>query len=363
MADEPTRILVVDDSALYRETIRNVLREVSGISIVGVAKDGLEAIEQIQKLDPDLLTLDVQMPDMDGIGVLREINRRRLRPKAIMVSGLTSEGAQVTTDALLEGAFDLVLKPSGSDTAENRQRLRDALREKINAFRQAVENEEKQSRRRPRAARCVPADKVVEPSPAPSSSCRAVLIGTSTGGPAALRVVLPRLPVEVPVPILVVQHMPPQYTKSLAMRLDEMCPLEVLEAKDGDDVRPGRVLIAPGGRQMKLAVRNAGVVVRITDDAAEHGCRPAVDYLLRSAVEAFEGRVLSVIMTGMGRDGARGAAELKQAGGYVFAQHEDGCVVYGMPKAAIEQGAVDRVLPLGKIAPAIVRHVKRSRNA
>jgi two-component system chemotaxis response regulator CheB len=359
MADAPTRLLIVDDSALYRQTIRNVLHDADDVDIVGVAKDGIDAIEKIESLDPDLLTLDVQMPDMDGIGVLREINRRKLRPKAIMVSSLTSEGAQVTTDALLEGAFDFILKPSGSDSDDNRALLRSELDEKICAFRQTAAR----FRRRSRGALAESAESATEPAPTtvetPPAACRAVVIGTSTGGPAATKEVLPELPATFPVPVLLVQHMPAQYTQSLARRLDEMCPLEVVEAKSGDAVRAGKVYIAPGGRQMKLARRDDRVVVRITDDPHENGCRPAVDYLLRSVASVYDGQALSVIMTGMGRDGVEGSRVLKEHGGSVIAQHEYGCLVYGMPKAVTEEGLADRVLPLGRIATGIQRHVRR----
>ena len=360
MTIPPTTILVVDDSALYRQSIHNVIREVSGAAIVGTAKNGVEALQKIEELDPDLLTLDVQMPDMDGIQVLREIKRRRLRAQAIMVSSFTSQGAQVTTDALLEGAFDFILKPASGDSAANRQQLRDGLEAKIAAFREAAgSRRQRVPRTRPRPA--VEADQVVETAPAPTAACRVVIIGCSTGGPEALKAVLPRLPAALPVPVLVVQHMPPQFTASLARRLDEKCELEVSEASHNLAAAPGRILIAPGGRQMQLAGGKEGLRVRVTDDPPENGVRPSVDYLLRGAVAAVDGMALAVIMTGMGRDGLAGCRQLKQAGGYVFAQGEDDCVVYGMPKAVVEEHLADRTLSLGKIAPAIVRHVKRSR--
>jgi len=364
MAQKPTSLLIVDDSALYRQMINNVLRDARDVSIVGVARDGMDALKKIEEFDPDLLTLDVQMPDMDGIGVLREINRRGLRSKVIMVSSFTSLGAQVTTDALLEGAFDFILKPTGKDPDENRKRLRDALEEKIGAFRQAEGNTSAWDRQRIRAAGAM-SPRTVPPRESQTSSpaCRAVLIGTSTGGPAALKQVLPALPAELPVPVMVVQHMPPEYTHSLARRLDEICPLQVTEAANGAVVKAGSVLIAPGGRQMMLNNRKERVHVQITDDAAEHGCRPAADYLLRSAIEVFQGQMLVVIMTGMGHDGLEGCRLLKESGGCIFAQHPHGCVVYGMPKAVIDDGIVDRVLPLGRIGPAIVSHLGRSPGA
>jgi two-component system chemotaxis response regulator CheB len=353
---EQTRLLIVDDSALYRQTITNVLRDSDDVDVVGIAKDGVDALEKIEALDPDLLTLDVQMPDMDGIDVLREINRRGLRPKAIMVSSYTSEGAQVTTDALLEGAFDFVLKPSGGDPAENIQRLREALAEKIGAFR------EERRWRTKRGRRPAPADSeaMLEEVPVDRAALRAVIIGTSTGGPAALKVVLPSLPADLPVPVLIVQHMPARYTESLARRLDEICPLDVCEAIDGAVASPGRVLIAPGGRHMRLVGNGEDVRVRITDDPPELGCRPSVDYLLRSAVDAFDGQALAVIMTGMGQDGLDGCRLLKDRGGTVLAQHADGCTVYGMPKAVITEGLADRVVPLESLGRSVVRRVRRS---
>jgi two-component system chemotaxis response regulator CheB len=357
----PTKILVVDDSALYRQSISNVLREVAPADIVGVAKNGVEALEKIDALDPDLLTLDVQMPDMDGITVLREIKRRGLRARAIMVSSYTSEGAQVTTDALMEGAFDFILKPSSSDSLANRQQLRDALEEKIVAFREASQRRGKKKARRPAADRPVAANDVVEIAPHPSAACQAVIIGTSTGGPEALKAVLPKLPAELAVPVFVVQHMPEKYIYSLAKRLDEICELDVIVPRDGFEAVAGTAIIAPGGKQMKLERVACSLYVRVNSDPPENGVRPSVDYLIRSASEVLCGNVLAVILTGMGRDGLFACRQLKHVNGYVFAQSQDDCVVYGMPKAVIEEDLADRTLPLGKIAPAIVRHVKRSR--
>jgi two-component system chemotaxis response regulator CheB len=353
---------VVDDSALYRQMIQNVLREIPDTSIVGTAKDGVDALEKIEQLNPDLLTLDVQMPDMDGIQVLHEIRRRGLRPGAIMVSSYTSEGAQVTTDALLEGAFDFILKPSSHDSSANRQQLLDALASKITAFRDSSRRLAAASST-PTTTRQTETGEVTEVAPAPQAACRAVILGSSTGGPAALKTVLARLPAGMPVPLFIVQHMPAQYTRSLAARLDEISELAVVEAADGMEAVAGTALVAPGGKQMKLESTDTRLLVRVNSDAPEHGVRPSVDYLIRSAVRAFDGNALAVIMTGMGQDGLAGCMQLKQAGGYVFAQCQDGCVVFGMPKVVIEKGLADRVLPLGKIAPAIVRHIKRSRRS
>ena len=352
---------MVDDSALYRQSISNVLRGVDEVQTVGIAKNGVDALEKIEKLDPDLLTLDVEMPDMNGIELLREIKRRRLRAKAIMVSSFTSHGAQVTTDALMEGAFDFILKPSSSDSAANRQRLGDELNEKIAAFRDSSCARRRLSRGRGRDP--IEDESAATEVPTAKSECRAVMIGTSTGGPAALKTVLPRLPVDLPVPVLVVQHMPETYTSSLAKRLNAICPVEVSEASDGMEAVAGRVIVAAGGKQMKLTRSGKRLIIRLADDPPENGVAPAVDYLLRSAAETLDGDALAVIMTGMGRDGLEGCRALKQSGGFVFAQSKVDCVVYGMPKAVIEEGLTDRILPLGKVAPAVVRHIKRSRKS
>ncbi len=362
MKSRPTTILVVDDSALYRQSIRNVLRHVDDAQAIGVAEDGVDALKKIEQLDPDLLTLDVQMPDMDGIELLREIKRRRLRSKAIMVSSFTSHGAQVTTDALMEGAFDFILKPSGSDSDANRQQLRNDLQQKINAFRESAANYDRQART-PALKQITEGADVAEAAPSAQSACEAVIFGTSTGGPVALRAVLPRLPVELPVPVLVVQHMPATYTHSLSVRLNELCELEVVEAADQMEAVAGKVIIAAGGQQMKLISRGNRLLVRVTNDPPENGVRPSVDYLLRSVVDVLNGNALAVILTGMGRDGLDGCRALKKSGGYVFAQSQLDCVVYGMPKAVIDEQLADRTLPLGKVAPAVVRHIKLSRRS
>ena len=348
LTGKATTVLVVDDSALYRQSIVNVMREIADTVVVGTAKNGIEALSKLEQLDPDLLTLDVQMPDLDGISVLREIKNRGLRSKAIMVSGYTTEGAQVTTEALMEGAFDFILKPSGSDLEANRQRLRDSLDEKIYAFRQ------------PHGAITKRTFSVEETVPAPSEACRVVILGTSTGGPAALKLVLPKFPANTPVPVLVVQHMPAKYTQSLAARLNEFCECPVAEASDGMIARPGQIILAAGGKQLKMVRVNGDLVLRLTDDPSDVGLRPSVDYLLQSTVEVVGGCALAVILTGMGRDGLEGCRGLKQAGGYVFAQDQSDCVVYGMPKAIIENGLADRTLTLSKVAPAVIRHIKRS---
>lgn len=355
MTGNPTKILIVDDSALYRQSIKNVLRDSENVSIVGTAKNGIEALEKIESLDPDLLTLDVQMPDMDGIRLLNELNRRSMRTKAIMVSGFTAEGAQVTTDALMEGAFDFILKPSSSNAKSNRQLLKDSLEEKIKAFRESVSGRKRRSR-----DSTATGSASEEQAPIPGSACRAIIIAASTGGPRALKHLLPQLPNDMPVPLLIVQHMPSRYTTSLAKRLNDICPFEVAEGCDQMEAAAGKAIIAPGGKQMRLEIVGSRLAVRVNDDPPENGVRPSADYLIRSAAQVLNGSALAVILTGMGRDGLEGCQHLKKAGGYVFSQSQDDCTVYGMPKAVADAKLVDRILTLKKLETAIPRHLRRN---
>lgn len=367
-SESVVRIVVVDDSALYRVLIRNVIREIPGVEVVGVASSGVEALEQLDQLSPDLFTLDVRMPGLDGIEVLRELKRRRCPTKAIMVSSLTANGAQVTTDALLEGAFDFILKPAGPDASANREALHSALFEKIQAFRESVgpsgwRRASASSRTAPQtAARMLPKSaKNAERAEPLVTRCEAVVIGTSTGGPAALRQLLPLLPGNFPVPILIVQHMPPQYTHSLARRLNEASQLEVVEACEGMPLEAGWAFIAPGGRHMKLVDRAGKRIIKLTDDPPENSCRPAVDYLFRSAAEIFDGKVVAIVLTGMGRDGTEGCRELKRRGAFVIAQHPEGCDVYGMPKAVADEQLADELAPLESIADFLLKRIPTRR--
>lgn len=354
------KILIVDDSALYRQLVKNVLRGIADVEVVGTASSGSEALEKIAELKPHLLTLDVQMPDMNGLELLREIKRLKLKVKSIMLSSLTAEGAQTTTDALLAGAFDFIQKPNSSCAATNRAQLETLLADKIHAFRESA-NATLPKRASTATALNPKTGEPKGPAAERTRRIRAVLIGTSTGGPIALREVLPRLPKKLGVPILVVQHMPPKYTATLAERINEVSELPVCEAANGMLVEPNRVYIAPGGLQMAIEFKDGRTLIRTNEDPPEHNTRPSVDYLFRSAAEVYSGNLLGVILTGMGRDGADGCRLIKQHGGSVLAQHPDGCVVYGMPKAIVEENLADRVVPLEKIASWIVRLVEANR--
>ena len=341
----PYRVLIVDDSALFRTILRNVLSEIPDCEVVGSVADGRAAIDKITELTPDLVTLDVEMPEFSGIEVLRELKRRRVHSQVVMVSRLTSSGAQVTTDALLEGAFDFILKPSGSSPTENKASLRTALEARIHALREARPVGEVSSESDSHTSVTTPRERV-----------DAVIIGCSTGGPDALARVVPNLSARITVPIFIVQHMPEGYTTSLANRLNEASELEVLEAADGQRPRAGQVILARGGSHLEFQLRGtSGCIVKLSQAPHEHGCRPAVDVTLRSAVEIFQGRLLVVILTGMGRDGTAGCQLARSHGAQVIAQHAEGCVVYGMPKAVIQAGQADHIIRLPNIATTLER--------
>ena len=348
------KVLVVDDSALFRTVLCNALRSIPDCDVVGTASDGQAALQKIIDLQPDVVTLDMDMPELNGLGVLQELKRRRIRSKVIMVSRLTSAGAQVTTDALLQGAYDFILKPSSKDPSANKKELLTALSEKIAGIRDHFGSE-----RDPVSSPPVPRK---EPRRARSSNCDAVVIGCSTGGPDALAQVVPYLDPNFPVPIIIVQHMPEGFTCSLARRLNEASEIEVVEASEGLPLRKKMAVIARGGRHLELERRSLSqIVTRLTEDPHEHNCRPAIDYTIRSAVDAFDGRILTVILTGMGRDGTEGCRLVRERGGETIVQSAEGCVVFGMPKSVINAGQADLVVPLPEIAAAINSHVQISR--
>jgi len=340
------RVVVVDDSALYRQMLLTVLGRIAGVEVVGTAADGNAAVDLIERVKPDVVTLDVQMPGRDGIEVLRALKQRGLSPRSIMVSSLTAQGAPTTVAALMEGAFDFVLKPAGGDLHVTRDTIQSELTEKLAAVRESMASPQTS------AAPSRPAAPLPKRPLRPTTATRfdAVVIGTSTGGPQALRAVIPLLPADVMVPVFVVQHIPSQYTSSLAERLDGMSPLRVLEAADGMLVGPGQVFIAPGGRHLGVEQRGEQVVCVLEDSPRRRGCRPSVDHLLESAARLYGGRVLAAVLTGMGCDGLDGCRELKQRGGTVLAQAAAGCVVYGMPKAVNDAGLVDETVPLEQMA-------------
>ncbi len=338
------RVLIVDDSAFMRKALSIMLEGDPEIKVVGTARDGLEAIEKVHELKPDIVTLDVEMPRMDGLTALRRIMREHPVP-VIMVSSLTQEGAQATIEALEAGAVDFIPKQHSYVSIEI-SRIRAELLEKIKTI----------ARTRPLLTRRRSAAPGAEALPTLRfHEARAIAIGVSTGGPRALQQVIPTLPADLPVPVLIVQHMPPHFTRSLAERLDSLSPMTVIEAEEGMLLEAGRVFLAPGGRHLVLERRNGHVPVIRTpvEPATLH--RPSVDVMFRSVCQLFGGKVLAVVMTGMGRDGLEGARLIKQHGGKVITQDEATCVVYGMPRAVAEAGLSDAVLPLEQIGPMLAR--------
>jgi len=376
------RVLVVDDTIVYRKAVSDVLAEIPGVEVVGVAHNGKIAMSKVATLKPDLLTLDIEMPEMNGIEVLSALQSNYPSVGAVMVSTLTSEGGVMTMKALELGAFDFILKPTAKNPAESKKQLKDALTPIINEFKKSknapslLRNKGQFTKtpgtvlRKPlkplSAARpdLKPVDnKHSVPKGKPAirkGKSEIIAIGISTGGPNALTQMLPMLPGNLGVPIVIVQHMPPVFTKSLASSLNAKCALLVKEAEDREDLQINTVYIAPGGKQMKLIASADGMnrQIKITNDPPENSCRPSADYLFRSVGDYYVGRTTAVIMTGMGSDGSKGLEILSQKGATIIAQNEETCVVFGMPKKPIESGIADRIVPLNKIADEIVKSVR-----
>jgi two-component system chemotaxis response regulator CheB len=329
------KVLVVDDSATMRALISSRLRQDPQIEVVGGAGDPLQAREMIKQLNPDVLTLDVEMPRMNGIEFLERLMRLRPMP-VVMVSTLTQEGAETTLQALELGAFDCVGKPASSDLAH----AFDDLAEKVKAA----------ARSRVRAA---------APRPQPQrrtgfrSNGRIIAIGASTGGVEALITLLSAMPENCP-PVVVTQHMPATFTKSFAARLDRLCAPHVSEAQDEQPLRPGQVLIAPGGARHMEVTGSSASSVRLRETDLVNGHRPSVDVLFNSVAAACGARSVGVILTGMGKDGAKGLLAMRGAGARTFGQDEASCVVYGMPKAAFEIGAVERQASLNDLSRLVL---------
>ena len=359
------RVLVVDDTIVFRRAVSDALAGEPGIEVVGAASNGKLALSRIEALRPDLLTLDIEMPEMNGLEVLQAIQASGHKVGAIVLSALTRRGGEMTMRALELGAFDFLTKPDGGGGTENVAMLRARLVPMVRAF---------EHRREIRAilegGTACPSAQPVEPLHARRAAGRAlrvvprsgpplVLIGVSTGGPVALGRLLPALPADLGAPLFVVQHMPAQFTGPLARSLAAKSFICVKEASDGEQAVANCAYIAPGGMQMKLIAGPRGeTTIRITDDPPENNCKPAVDYLFRSAALNFPGRAVAAILTGMGSDGTEGLRMLKRTGCYAIAQDEASCVVFGMPKEAIAAGVVDAVEPLDRIAAAIVHSVR-----
>ena len=355
---EPIRILIVDDSRIFRGLLQAVLEQIPGVLVVGSVFSGEKALAFLdQNANVDLMTLDVEMPGIGGLGTLRELRKRnadrhlnRLRPvDAILISALTDSGSRTTVEGLQLGALDYILKPCLPDEQLNREQLRQSLTEKILTLRQRF------ARRYPLTAKgAVASSPTPSVKPSATRSFRAIAIGTSTGGPEALVHLLPPLVRGCHLPIFIVQHNLPGLSGFMAESLTRYCGRRVLEARDNILIESDGIYLAESSKHMVVRLRESRVCLGVTDGPPERGCRPAVDVFLRSAATVYGSSLMSVILTGMGDDGADGIRVAKRAGGYIMAQDEATSVVWGMPGAAVATGMVDEILPLTRIAERMI---------
>jgi len=354
------RVLVVDDAVVVRRIVTDVLAADADIEVVGTAANGRLALARLAQLAPDLVTLDIEMPVLDGLQTLVELRKSHPRLPVIMFSTLTERAASATLDALARGASDYVTKPAnvGSVTLAQ-ERIRDELIPRIKALCGHRLSPRVTPLRAP-APPAGPSRAVVADGPVPVRA-DVLVVGVSTGGPNALAAIIPQLPAEFPLPVAVVQHMPPIFTRFLADRLSRTARLRVREGEEGGVLEPGVVWIAPGNHHMTL--RRDGEVVRLalTQDPPENSCRPAADPLFRSAAELYGHRTLALILTGMGHDGLCGAERIRRAGGQVLAQDEASSVVWGMPGAVVAAGLANQVLPLDRVASELTRRAESGR--
>ena len=384
------KILIVDDSVLARRLISSALEEEPALDIVGTAVNGVNALKKVDLLKPDLVIMDVEMPEMDGVEALKVIKQRHPHIAVIMFTSLSQASSEKTLEALEAGAEDYVAKPTGASGVEEIKMLtRSSLVPKIMALRGNL----KATKAEPSHKNGVSAPSISTP-PTPSfssaprvkkperaeeqpgkpvretrtptrlttnklrSPVKILVIGVSTGGPNALAKLIPTIPASIPVPVLIVQHMPAAFTTTLAKRLDGASDLSVKEAKSGEVVTPGVVRIAPGGFHMVVEKKAGGVILNLNEDPPEQGCRPAVDVLFRSVAEVYGKNTLAVILTGMGKDGLNGSEAIIEQGGALFAQDEASSVVWGMPGAVTRAGLVDKVIPLDRIGYEIMLRIE-----
>jgi len=361
---EPIRVIVIDDSAFMRKSLSMLLESDPEIKVIATARDGQEGIEKIRSYRPDLVTLDVEMPRMDGLTALRVIMKEIPLP-VLMVSSLTTEGAQATLDALNLGAVDFIPKQL-SYVSLDIIKIKEELIHKVKTIVRSRSLRHRLARWRTKSGfsddtpvqhslenQAMALSRVAKPA----VPLRLTAIGVSTGGPPALQQIIPKIPADYPTGIAIVQHMPPKFTRSLAERLDGLSSIHVKEAEEGDVLKPGVALIAPGGFHLTFFKNGYELVAKISEQPAYTLYRPSVDVMMSSIAAVYSGGVLGVILTGMGKDGLEGLQRIKRNGGYVIAQDEESCVVYGMPKAAVDAGIADAVLPLERIPEAMVQVV------
>ncbi len=347
------RVLIVDDSAVIRKLLEKIFTSASDMEVVGTASDPYIARDKLVALKPDVMTLDVEMPRMDGISFLEKV-MQHFPTRTIIFSSLAKTGSETYLRALEAGAIEIMEKPS-IDVSQSLEALSKTILEKVRAVAKARLN--------PITKVATPGTPVqkVKPTSLARTTHQLLAVASSTGGTEALKVFLSGMPADIP-GTLVVQHMPPGFTKSFADNLDKMFPFEVKEAAEGDQVVPGRVLIAPGNYHMEITRSGAFYYVKLHQGPALHSVRPAADYLMKSVAKFVGANAMGVVLTGMGKDGAEGLLEMKNAGAYTVAQNEETCVVYGMPGAAVALGAADKILPLDKIAGDLL-HQLNKRNA
>ena len=364
------RVLVVDDSRFFRRRVTEMLEADPQIKVIDSAENGVEAVSKASRLKPDVITMDVEMPVMDGIAATRKIMASH--PTAIlMFSSLTTDGARATLDALDAGAVDFLPKRF-EDISNDREEVKKLLCERVRAVggrrspaRPAVVPRPVFSSTRPDAPASRAAATASKAPPVRTSInsvlkkglTKLVAIGTSTGGPVALQNVLKQLPEDFPVPIVLIQHMPASFTHAFAQRLNSTCAINVREAQDGDFLEAGLALLAPGGQQMLIEKRAGRDIVRITDSEPGQNYKPCVDITFTSIAKLYPGKLLAVVLTGMGADGREGAKLIKEGGSPIWAQDEASCVVYGMPAAVVDAGIVDQILPLDDIGKALAEKV------
>ncbi|WP_246577830.1 protein-glutamate methylesterase/protein-glutamine glutaminase [Clostridium psychrophilum] len=346
------KVIVVDDSAFMRKIISDIINSQSEMEVINTARNGEELLEKISRSIPDVITLDIEMPKMDGMETLKQLKKININVPVIMLSSISKSGTESTMDCLELGAFDFIAKPSGQISLDL-NKVKDELVEKIKiAFMQNKSEIKLTSEKGLKENRKIVHKMVASSENGKKHNIEAVVIGASTGGPKALYEVITGLPSDIGVPVLVVQHMPVGFTKAFAQRLNLNSKLKVVEASDGDLVEKNIVYIAPGGYHMEVGSNKK---IHLNTEPTVWGVRPAVDKLFLSATKVYGSNLLSIVLTGMGHDGARGTAEIKDNGGITIAEHESSCVIYGMPKAAFETGKVDEVVLLANVA----QHIKK----
>jgi two-component system chemotaxis response regulator CheB len=359
---KPIRLLIVDDSIMFRMKIEEILCKLSWVEVVGAAANGKIALHRISSLKPDLITLDLQMPEMDGLELLANLHKTESKTGVIVVSAHSPEGGALTLKALELGAFDYVLKPQGPDYAKNEKELKERIIILLQAF---INRNQNQAGRRfskdPKVGKEIKISGEKKNKFAESrGKSQIIAIGISTGGPPALAKLLQKFPKNISVPIMIVQHMPPIFTRELAKHLDSLCQIRVKEAENGEIINAGIAYIAPGGMQMKITgtIGETEKRIFIAPDPPENGCRPSVDYLFRSVAEYYREQATAVIMTGMGMDGLQGLKAMKKKGAWIIAQDEASCTVFSMSKKPIAEGIVDVIAPLDEMADEILETVQ-----